>query len=44
MDGKRGDTPVKVLGVNEYGHLLVLDANDDLKSFTHEQVRFDVTN
>ncbi|MBP3191249.1 biotin--[acetyl-CoA-carboxylase] ligase [Natronogracilivirgula saccharolytica] len=44
VDGKRGDTPVKVLGVNEYGHLLVLDANDDLKSFTHEQVRFDVTN
>ncbi len=39
VDGKREDTPVKILGVNEYGYLMVLTANDDVKTFTHEQVR-----
>lgn len=43
VDGKTEETPVKILGVNEFGYLMVLTANDDLKIFTHEQVRFDVT-
>ncbi len=41
VDGKREDTPVKILGVNEYGYLMVLTANDDVKTFTHEQVRIE---
>lgn len=41
VDGKKEDTPVKILGVNEYGYLMVLTANDDVKTFTHEQVRIE---
>jgi BirA family transcriptional regulator, biotin operon repressor / biotin---[acetyl-CoA-carboxylase] ligase len=41
VDAKREDTPVKILGVNEYGYLMVLTANDDVKTFTHEQVRIE---
>lgn len=41
VDGNREKTPVKVLGVNEYGYLMVLTANDDIKTFTHEQVRIE---
>ena len=41
VDGKREDTPVKILGVNDHGYLMVLTANDDVKTFTHEQVRIE---
>ncbi|MDG5766179.1 biotin--[acetyl-CoA-carboxylase] ligase [Balneolales bacterium ANBcel1] len=41
VDGVREQTPVKVLGINEFGYLLVLTANDDVKTYTHQQVRFE---
>ncbi|MFO8030866.1 MAG: biotin--[acetyl-CoA-carboxylase] ligase [Cyclonatronaceae bacterium] len=41
VDGKREETPVKILGVNEFGYLMVLTANDEVKTFTHEQVRIE---
>ncbi len=41
VDGKRQETPVKILGVNEFGYLMVLTATDDVKTFTHEQVRIE---
>jgi BirA family transcriptional regulator, biotin operon repressor / biotin---[acetyl-CoA-carboxylase] ligase len=42
VDGKREETPVKILGINESGYLMVLTANDDVKTFTHEQVRIEI--
>jgi len=42
VDGKREETPVKILGINEFGYLMVLTANDDVKTFTHEQVRIEI--
>ena len=39
VDGIREETPVKIIGINEFGYLMVLTANDDIKTFTHEQVR-----
>lgn len=39
VNGNEQDTPVKILGVNESGYLMVLTATDDVKTFTHEQVR-----
>lgn len=41
VDGKREETPVKILGINEFGFLMVLTANDDIKTFKHEQVRIE---
>ncbi len=41
VDGQRMETPVKILGINEQGYLMVLTANDDVKTFTHEQVRIE---
>lgn len=43
VDGIREETPVKILGVNEFGFLMVLTANDEVKIFTHEQIRIDVS-
>ncbi len=39
VDGQREDTPVKILGINEFGYMMVLTANDEVKTFTHEQIR-----
>ncbi len=41
VDGERQETPVKILGVNEHGYLMALTANDEVKTFTHEQVRIE---
>ncbi|MEX0680928.1 MAG: biotin--[acetyl-CoA-carboxylase] ligase [Balneolales bacterium] len=39
VGGVREETLVKVLGVNEFGHLVVLAENGDVRTFTHQQVR-----
>ncbi len=41
LNGSREQTPVKVLGINDLGYMMVLTANDDIKMFTHEQFRFE---
>ncbi|MDI6401661.1 biotin--[acetyl-CoA-carboxylase] ligase [Balneolaceae bacterium ANBcel3] len=33
------DTPVKILGVNEFGHLMVLTAEDDVRIFKKERIQ-----
>lgn len=43
VDGKREKTPVKILGINEFGHLMVLTADDEIKTFRHEQIRIETS-
>ena len=39
INGERMSDLHKILGIDPRGFLLTLDANDTVKTFTHEQVR-----
>jgi len=41
VDGVREQTPVKILGINEFGCLVVLTANDEVKTYTYQQIRIE---
>lgn len=39
VNGKKYDAPVKLLGMNEDGQLVVLDEDGTIKTFSYEQIR-----